>query len=274
MGISQRGAVDSTVTRDVDRAIVSDGPAGDRRTVQRQRRSRINGEVAGIGDIDENVERAAGNFDGSGAGIRDRALVFEVAALLKGDETGVLQHTGVQHFHRAANGDGAEILHRRVSAETECATDRQRARINQLGMGIAEIAEVIEGHRLGDGRRHCIDRDGIRRRQTDQLVGNDDDVIGRRWYGTGFPVRRIAPKPPRRRALGYICDPDDGRSIIAGNGDNDVLGGDRALRILHLHGIGEGKRLAAGYEVGHVSWKLRKRPVDGSGPSSSAVRGN
>jgi len=57
--------------------------------VQRQRRIGIDRNPTGVRDIDQNIERAAGYLDRSRAGIRNGALILEIAALAKRDEAGI-----------------------------------------------------------------------------------------------------------------------------------------------------------------------------------------
>src|SRR5947208_685875 len=89
--------------------------------------------------------------------------------------------------------------------------DRQRASIYQLRLGVrlTQVTEVIQRHGLGEGR--SVDRDRIGRRQSSQLISDDDGVIGRRRNGPGLPIRPIAPTTGRARFL--RPDPDDGRGL-------------------------------------------------------------
>ncbi len=169
----------------------------------------------------------------------------------------------VQHFHLAANDDGCgfQIVDNRVGVKTKHAADGQRAVIDQLRVR-DRSPEVIQGHRFGECRG--IDRDRKRRRQSLQLIGDDDDIIGCRRSGPGFPVRRIAPQPSWRQTFRHRGNPDDGGSIGAGNRHRDALRGACVLRIRHRHRIGEGKRLACGYEIRQIGRQVGKAPVDGA----------
>ena len=90
-------------------------------SVQLQRRSAVHLNGApGVGDINLNIERAAGYFDRTGIG--DGALIPKVASLGELDQgfgAVILQRTAVQHLHRASDGDGFEILEDRVGAEAD-----------------------------------------------------------------------------------------------------------------------------------------------------------
>ena len=95
--------------------------------VQRQRRPRIDRDLAGIGDIDLNIERAAGYLDGARAEFVIVLCIFEVAACWSVIWPELLQQLCIQDFHQAANGDGSRIFDNRVGVETNRAADRQGA---------------------------------------------------------------------------------------------------------------------------------------------------
>ena len=103
-----------------------------------------------------------------------------------------------------------------------------------------------------------------------QLVGDDDDVVGRNGDRSGLPVLRGCPQRVRRMVSRGV-DPDHRFLGGAGNRDRDVLGGDRALRIRHRHRIGERQRLSGGNEIREVFGKVGKFPVDRSAAGQRAV---
>ncbi len=268
-GIAERAVLQHGAAGEVDLAVIGDGPAIDGGRAKRQLRIRLDRHLAGIGDIDLNIEHAAGYVDRSGDRVRDRAVVFEIAAVGERNEAGILQHACIQHFHQVADADGSRIIDNRVRGKTKHATDGQRALVDQLR---GRRPEVIHGHGFGECRR--IDGDRIRRCQAPQLIGDDDDIIVQRWNGPGFPVRRIAPQPSRRRAGGGRGDPDHGGRGGAGDRDNDVLTGSCALRIRYRHRIGERQCLALGDEIRQKNRQVGKLPVDGSSTCSRTVGGN
>ena len=108
-GIAERAVLHHGRAGKVDFAAIGHAAAVDGGAVERQLRRRIDGNMAGIGDIDQNVQRAAGNLDGSRNGIGNAALILEVAARRKLDGAGIQQNAVIDKLREAADADGSEV---------------------------------------------------------------------------------------------------------------------------------------------------------------------
>ena len=145
------------------------------------------------------------NFDRSG--IRDAALIEEVAALLKQERAVVVQDTMLQERGNAADANSSKILDNRFSGQgrkrirTRVKVERTGNRQGDIRVDIQlrdrgpEVSEVIHGQRFG--RRIGIDRDRKRRRSRQHLIRADEHIVvetdGGVRHPVAFPIRSDAP---------------------------------------------------------------------------------
>ena len=116
------------------------------------------------------------------------------------------------------------------------------------------------------------DRHRVGRRQTFQLVG-DDDRHRRLDVGTR-PVSQLTPvlhNPSGVESVSRRGDPHHRRSGGAGDRDRDVLGRGRALRIRHGHHVGQREDFAFGNEVAEPDRQFGEAPADRSMAGAGAV---
>ncbi|WP_298255873.1 hypothetical protein, partial [Bradyrhizobium sp.] len=103
---------------------------------------------ANVGDIDIDIEGAAGKLDR--AGIGDAAVVLEIAALLQRQGGGILQHAVLQDFGEAADAEVAEIFQDRIGIQVKtAAANRQRIVVVEFR---GSVPQIVHGHGSGERR--------------------------------------------------------------------------------------------------------------------------